>query len=233
MSVAKHAPEAGARPGRRPRRDVERRQERGAERRRQVLEAALRLLAREGPRAVTHRAVAREAGTSLRATTYYFASREALLTEALEHYADQALSRFARIQADAPEVETDPDPLETAVRLLAGAVVSDLSEDLGGLVAEYELVLEIRRRPELADCYARWQDALLSLLAGFAGRLGSPHPEAHARLVLATLRGLEIEALARPGAPPDPEALCDLFRLLLTGLALATPSPAVTPPGSA
>ncbi|MCC6524571.1 MAG: TetR family transcriptional regulator, partial [Polyangiaceae bacterium] len=63
------------------------RKERGEAKRRAVLEATLRLLAREGPRGVTHRAVAAEAGTSLRATTYYFASREELLTEALRHYA--------------------------------------------------------------------------------------------------------------------------------------------------
>lgn len=212
-------PGEGARPGRRKDRGVERRQERGAERRRQVLEAALHLLAREGPRAVTHRAVAREAGTSLRATTYYFQSREALLTEALQHYADQALLRFARIQADVPDAQPDQDPLESAVCMLAGAVMSDLTEDLGGLVAEYELVLEIRRRPALAECYARWQGALLSLLQAFAVRLGSPRPEEHARLVLATLRGLEIEALARPGAPPDPAELRELFRQLLSGLA--------------
>ncbi len=40
-----------------------------------MLDATLRVLAREGPRGVTHRAVAREAGTSVRATTYYVDSR--------------------------------------------------------------------------------------------------------------------------------------------------------------
>jgi AcrR family transcriptional regulator len=167
--------------------------------------------------------VAIEAGTSLRATTYYFRSREALLTEALEHYADQALLRFARIQAE--HAEPGEDPLEAAVGMLADAVVSDLTEDLGGLVAEYELVLEIRRRPELAACYSRWQEALLGLLGLFAEQLGSPRPKEHARLVLAALRGLEIEALARPGAQPDREAIRGLFRELLQGLALSHPAP--------
>ena len=47
---------------------------RTAAKRNEVLDAALRVMTRDGIRAVTHRAVAAELGHSLRATTYYFAS---------------------------------------------------------------------------------------------------------------------------------------------------------------
>ncbi len=189
---------------------------RGEERRVQVLEATLRLLAREGPRAVTHRAVAREAGTSLRATTYYFSSRDELLVEALTHYARNAFARFDRLRA--PLADVGDDPLTQAADVLALTVLSDLEEDRAGLVAEYELALEIGRRPELEPAFAEWQRRLETLLATYAGLLGSSRPALHARLVLATLRGLELEALAQPSRRPRREELRGVFVELLGSL---------------
>jgi DNA-binding transcriptional regulator YbjK len=175
------------------------------------------LLAREGPRAVTHRAVAAEAGTSLRATTYYFASRDALLTEALRHYAASALTRFDAIRA--PTEIAFEDPIEAAADLLALTVISDVVDAHAGLVAEYEMVLEISRRPMLEATYAAFQAKLEVMLGGYAAMLGSTTPELDARIVLATLRGLEIEALSRPSTPPSREDLREVFLHLLRSIA--------------
>ncbi len=192
------------------------RQQRGEERRAQVLQATLRVLAREGTRGVTHRAVAKEAGTSLRSTTYYFSSREELLVEALRHYATTAIKRFDELAMPVEQLLQGRDnPLEVAAQMLAFTVLSDLGEDRDGLIAEYELVLEISRNPALEEDYRRWQESLERILRGYAGALGSPTPELDARLVLATLRGLEIEALARPGQPATAEDLAAVFRRLL------------------
>ncbi|MBI4951198.1 MAG: TetR family transcriptional regulator [Myxococcales bacterium] len=192
------------------------RQVRGEAKRRAVLEATLRLLAREGPRGVTHRAVATEAGTSLRATTYYFTSREELLTEALRHYAATAIARFDAIRAPlAADVAT---PVAAAADLLAATVLSDVVDDRAGLVAEYELVLEVGRNAALEPVYRAWQAKLETLLAGYAALLGSGDPALDARLVLATLRGLELEALARPSERPSRRDLRALFARLLGGL---------------
>ncbi len=185
-----------------------------------MLEATLRLLARGGPRAVTHRAVAQEAGTSLRATTYYFSSRDELLTQALRHYAQTAIARFDALLA-APALPPEADRAERvdgAARLLAQTVLSDLVDDRPGLIAEYELVLEIGRRPALEADYAQWQERLEAILASYAEALGSPDPELDARLALATLRGLEIEALARPSRTPRRAELERVFRRLLAGM---------------
>lgn len=190
--------------------------ERSEQRRLEVLEATVRLLAREGPRAVTHRAVAAEAGTSLRATTYSFESREALLTAALRHYAASALSRFDTIRA--PKEAAFDDPIEAAADLLAQTVHSDVVDAREGLVAEYEVVLEISRRPFLEGDYRAFQSKLESMLAGYAALLGSSDPELDARIVLATLRGLELEALARPSTPPQRDDLRRVFARLLRGI---------------
>lgn len=199
-----------------------RRQARGEARRNQVLEATLRLLARGGPRAVTHRAVAREAGTSLRSTTYYFGSREELLVEALRLYAATALARFDAFKATLPRLEELPVPpppevLEAAATVLADTVLSDLGDGTG-LIAEYELVLETTRHPALEADYRAWQQSLEDILAGYARAFGSSDPALDARIALATLRGLEIEALARPSSSPTQEELAAVFLRLLRGM---------------
>ncbi len=196
--------------------------DRGEKKRREVLEATLRLLSREGPRAVTHRAVAAEAGTSLRATTYYFESREALLDAALRHYAELAIERFDAIAA---ALTGEPeDPIGLAASLLTASVLSDLGDPIGGLVAEFELVLEIARRPGLEATYRVWQARLESMLETHARWLGSDDPALDARLTLATLRGLEMEALARPSDRPSAEALRRVFERLLRALEALHPS---------
>jgi DNA-binding transcriptional regulator YbjK len=205
------------------------RQARGETRRRQVIEATLRLLARGGPRAVTHRAVASEAETSVRATTYYFESRDALLIEALRHYAETAIERFdsvaesleSTVGGGAIPSAARPALLAAAAGVLADTAISDIFDDPVGLVAEYELVLEIGRNPELEPDYRRWQDRLEEMLRCYAELFGSSDPALDARVVLATLRGLEIEALARPSEKPDRDDLTRVFERLLTGLLAA------------
>jgi DNA-binding transcriptional regulator YbjK len=192
------------------------RRPRGERTRAHVLEAALRVLAREGPRGVTHRAVAEEAGTSVRGTTYYFASRAELLHDAFAHYTEQAVARFDAIAEAGPP----PDRLsvDEAAAMLAAIVESDLEQDRAGLVAEFELVLDVARGGDLEAQYRVWQDRLEGMLGAYARALGSTTPEAHARVVLATLRGLEIEALARPSHRTTHAELASVFRVLLAGI---------------
>ena len=58
----------------------------GERRRRSLLEATLRVIARGGVEAVTHRRVAAEAGVSHGTTTYHFASREDIILQAFRYY---------------------------------------------------------------------------------------------------------------------------------------------------
>jgi DNA-binding transcriptional regulator YbjK len=60
------------------------------------LQATLRILGREGSAAITHRAVAEEAGVPIASTTYYFSSKEDLLKEALYLHVEQEAQRVAQ-----------------------------------------------------------------------------------------------------------------------------------------
>ena len=72
-------------------------QGRSRQRRDELLAATIELFAEGGSRAVTHRAVARRAGLPPATTTYYFASIEELLREALAAHIQQWTTDLARL----------------------------------------------------------------------------------------------------------------------------------------
>lgn len=160
---------------------------RGSARRTAILDAALRLVARGGPRAVTHRAVAAEAGVPLAATTYYFASRDDLIGQTLLRCAERDVARLED-------------------RTLTDLLAEDLAGDRELLIASYEVWLQAARSPALRDVTRRttatYVAAARRLVAG----------EADARLLVAALEGLTLEVLVG-GLEPE-EAGAALERLL-------------------
>lgn len=70
------------------------------ERREEILDAVERILGRDGAHAVTMRAVAAEAGVSLRLVQYYGKDKAQLLTAALERLADKSIRRWRERSAE-------------------------------------------------------------------------------------------------------------------------------------
>jgi TetR/AcrR family transcriptional regulator, regulator of biofilm formation and stress response len=188
---------------------------RNEERRRQILEAAVRIIGRDGPSAVTHRAVAAEAGVPLAATTYYFSSKGQLFKEAL------TLS----VQADLAElealVETLPPGLDDVGRFaqeIAGFLVSQLRRRRTTVVAQYELVLEAAREPALRETARRSTDSYYRIFQEMLERAGSADPEGDARLLLAVLDGLLLEGLSAPRQEFTVDAVASQLRRVIEGL---------------
>jgi DNA-binding transcriptional regulator YbjK len=173
---------------------------RGAARREALLEAVLRIVAEVGPDAVTHRRVAEEAGLPLASTTYWFDSKEHLLTAALELAADRDT---ARLLAQAAESTCrGADALDAAVAAIAAPLDEGLAASRGSLTATYALLLEAARRPALREISGRWTEVYLLTLGQFLERGGSAHPRQDAELLLAAADGLLIEQLSS-GAASD------------------------------
>jgi TetR/AcrR family transcriptional regulator, regulator of biofilm formation and stress response len=180
-------------------------------RREQILEAALRVIGRSGREAVTHRAVAEEAGVPLGSTTYYFDSRDDLLAEALEHVAAEAVRRYARL---AGELRSVSSPEELADGLLSELIAA--AENRTAYIAEYELWLEAGRRPELREAAQSWCDAEQLAVAGALESLGSREPAIDASLVVAAIDGLGERLLGREEDPAKAakELRPELIRLI-------------------
>jgi DNA-binding transcriptional regulator YbjK len=170
-------------------------------RREQILEAALRVIGRSGREAVTHRAVAEEAGVPLGSTTYYFDSRDDLLGQALEHVARKEADRHRELGEELRSAKT---PRQLADMLLDQLIFE--AEDRIAYIAEYELWLEAGRRPELREAATTWCDAVQLAVAGAMEKLGSTDPGADASLVVAAIDGLGERALGREDDPAQAAA---------------------------
>jgi DNA-binding transcriptional regulator YbjK len=160
-----------------------------------LLQTTLRLIADQGIDAVTHRSVAEAAEVPLGSTTYWFASRQEMLREALEH--------FARL-----EIETLHEHLDSVLgkRLSRKRLVDEFTElllaQLGSerwrTVAQYALLQEAARRPELQPVCREWTEAWEQALAELFESLGSRRALLESRMFLAMLDGLLLGQLAVP-----------------------------------
>jgi DNA-binding transcriptional regulator YbjK len=185
-----------------------------SDRREVVLEATLRVIARNGVDAATHRAVAAEAGVALASTTYHFASKADLVRQALELVIERSTAAVARHAA--PPGPADAEELADRLVELAGALAHD---ERAPLTAQYELLLEAGRRAELRPLAERWNDAYLGALVAMVTRAGLPRPELAAEIVSNVLEGALLNQLAlpRPGFVQGP--LQEMIRSTVRGLA--------------
>jgi DNA-binding transcriptional regulator YbjK len=163
------------------------------QRREQILRATLALIGERGADAVTHRAVAEAAAVPLSATTYYFASKEELLEQALLLAAREETERVEQLVLELAPLSLSVDEWATAV---GGQIAGDVAADPAKHVALFELGLEATRREPLRAELQRWQDAHLRLAEMGCRAIGSEQPEIDAQVIVATLTGLMLQQLA-------------------------------------
>jgi DNA-binding transcriptional regulator YbjK len=191
---------------------------------RQVGDAAIAVLAEQGARGLTHRAVDQAAGLPSGTTSNYARTRAALLT--------LALARIAEL--DAAEGAGDAEGASDASELSGSGVSgAELAEGLAlmldrmihspgvrsRVIARFELALEATRRPELRAVYDEMGRGFRAEAARLLAASGSADPERDAWTVIAWMEGTAFYALAGAGATAAPAL--DVLRDQLTRL-LAT-----------
>jgi DNA-binding transcriptional regulator YbjK len=193
---------------------TEPRRARGERRRQAILEATLTLVGRKGAGAVTHRAVAEEAGVPLAATTYYFSSKSDLVREALTYAAD---TDRATVDALAMALERVESADELA-RVFSDYVTDWLGPGRAVLVSHYEISLEGARRPELAAISRAWTDGYVRVLTEPLARLGSPDPARDAWIVVSAVDGMMFDELSGPRPGFEREILRPALERLIRAL---------------
>ena len=177
-------------------------------RRRQILEAALRIAAREGIRGVKHRSVAKEAEVPLASTTYYFKDIEELISDAFMLFAEKAqenLDGFYRTlhaylnQFDGDQLRQSP---EMRKRFADGMIVmgtrylmDQIKHRKDEILAEQVFLLEAIRDPELKALARKYRDAWISGLEEVLQRMGVASPEADAALLVTSVMGLGYDGI--------------------------------------
>ncbi|MFF2777970.1 TetR/AcrR family transcriptional regulator [Streptomyces sp. NPDC058052] len=156
------------------------------ERRERIVDAALRVVRRDGIGRLTHRTVAAEADVPLGSTTYHFGSLDELLVAALR----KVNAGFAGELRGATLREGEALPAGLA-RLLGAWLGAERSQ----VELEYELYLAALRRPALRPVAAEWAEEVVTVLAPHTGRTT-------ARALVALMDGIGLQTLLT-GAPYD------------------------------
>lgn len=158
-------------------------QERSRQRRDELLAAAIELFAEGGTRAVTHRAVARRAGLPPATTTYYFATIEDLLREALAAHIHQWTADLTSLtQVDlAARVS-----LDEATNLMS-YVFARRGPEVAAL--EISIFLAATRDPDLREAATDALRQFEGLAIGALSRLGVENVEPLAASIIALIAG--------------------------------------------
>ena len=188
-------------------------------RRDDALDAALALLAEQGARGLTHRAVDRRGDLPAGTTSNHFRSRDALLAGVLDHLAQRELAVVAGLDTTAA---ARPSPAS-----LAGELAAMIGYLLGPgrtqTLARHALFLEAAWRPQLRDAVLAATARFWRLLEDRLAALGAPSPGSAARTLLACIDGILVDQLVRPQEDFDPATV---LRPLLAGfLPAALPAP--------
>ena len=189
------------------------RRARGERRRRELLEAALVVIDARGVQATTHRAVAEAASVPVATTTYYFASLDEMLEEALLLFVTEEAARLRALEDELDA--TTATPYEIAQRFARElAEGSPWPSPLKRV--QFELYLEASRRPRLSAAARQCVAMYVELTEAALRAAGSARPAEGARLFVALADGLGLHrSLIQPDAPADPRdltaALVELF----------------------
>jgi DNA-binding transcriptional regulator YbjK len=188
---------AGGEPTRQRRRE-------GQRRRQQIIDATLQVIAREGVRAVRHRAVAAEAGVPLGATTYYFSDIGQLLRDSFTQFAHQrsaAVNEVIRAIAaglgDIGAAPVDPGRLEALADQAAGVLADYVLGQAGARddrAIELAFRHEARRDPGLWALIRAQERQFAAGIEALLAQIGSTDPAADAQITLAVIYRLEAEA---------------------------------------
>jgi TetR/AcrR family transcriptional regulator, regulator of biofilm formation and stress response len=169
---------------------------RGAHRRAQLIDATVRVIARDGVAGVTHRAVAAEADVPKSAATYHFTSLDDLLVAALRSDTEQLVAALP----------STPDGSD--IGWLAEELVRFAEQHREQVVVGYELYLLAARRPALRPAVDLWLDVIGGLI-----RHHTDDP-VRVRTCVAAVDGYVLQSLTT-GVEPSATELAALLRIAL------------------
>ncbi|MGH3691485.1 MAG: TetR/AcrR family transcriptional regulator [Microbacterium sp.] len=170
-------------------------------RRRMIADAGLTVLAREGSRGLTHRAIDAAAQVPTGTTSNYFRSRDALIEGLVERIGERLAPTPEDLERRATGV---PGPALFADYIRD--IVRRLTADPDVTLALFELRLEGGRRPEVAAVLGAWQRAGFEGDVAFNTAAGLPGGRREIALFHYAIDGLLLDRLT---TPMDPETSTD------------------------
>jgi len=165
-----------------------------------IVAATVRIVAREGVSAVTHRRLAAEARVSLSSTTWHFATKGDILEAALRWTADREVTRIAQIADRLGDADFDP---AAWAEELSDWVLEQVSGERDVAVALYRLQIELLGSPGARAVHREWGRSLRALGDRVLEQSSTLTPELDIRLIVAALDGLRLSALSAGDAETE------------------------------
>ncbi|MFI8872605.1 TetR/AcrR family transcriptional regulator [Streptomyces sp. NPDC055243] len=162
-------------------------------RRAALLDGAIEVLAREGSRGLTLRAVDTQAEVPKGTTTNYFANRAELLAQVMTRIQERLTPEESQL-ADTMDEEPSVELVATLLKQLLGR----MRADRGSWLALMELRLEATRRPELHAELTRFFTAQLDANISFHLDSGLPGDRTGVILMYLAMVGLIVDDLTVP-----------------------------------
>ncbi|MEZ0352243.1 TetR/AcrR family transcriptional regulator [Mycobacterium sp. pR1184] len=192
-----------------------------AERRRDLCDAAIELLAADGAKGLSHLKVDRKAAVPDGTTSFYFRTRSALLRAVAERLAELDLERLQSIADSAGSTGDNPTP-----SLLSQVVIQAGTEpQLSWTKARYELTMQAARDPAMAAILQRATDAFTKLhreilvqLMPHGAELESAVIEDLSNVTLTFINGLLMRAAHGDRIVDTPEQLDAILTAIATGI---------------
>lgn len=163
-------------------------------RRELLADTATEVLAREGGRGLTHRAVDREARVPEGTTKNYFRNRSSLFVAVARRMSDQHVAAVRELRDQVPEGVTRED----VVALYAAMLERMSSSARTQFLAMFELYLEGVRRPEVREALGEMTLAKADLAVHLHGAVGEPMVERGGGLLDAGMLGVAMSMLSLP-----------------------------------
>jgi len=183
-------------------------------RRRQLLDAALHVIADDGLKGLTHRAVDRRAGLPEGSCSAYWRTRNALQAALTEYVAGALLSDVDRLAEQMHCCEPDEQAgMEGALELFLRWL-----DQRELLVARLELTMAATRDAELAQLLSDHRSRLVAIVGDIMTARGKEHSAERAEALVASYDGILLAGLLKP-APARRAFLTRSLELLGSSLA--------------
>jgi DNA-binding transcriptional regulator YbjK len=166
--------------------------------------AALAVLAEQGSRGLTHRAVDQEADLPLGSTSNYFRTRSALLEAALARHIELDLPP-AELVEQIGESKLDREQARNLILAALSRVIDPEARPM--VAARYELMLESTRRPELRRRYQEARERITDLTEMVLRASGCEESRPHAVQLVALMDGIALDQLMDSESTMDHEGI--------------------------
>ncbi|GLP97777.1 TetR/AcrR family transcriptional regulator [Paraferrimonas sedimenticola] len=186
------------------------RRARGEVTRNLILEATLSLIAKQGIRAVTHRAVAAEAEVQLSLTTYYFKDINELIAKAFTHYCERGRPELNDVWVRVDEVLNRHKARELRSKQLRIQVCNELvelgkeyilgqiRENADSLCVEQIFFADTSLSDNLRELVNEHRAHLFAPMEAMCAKFNRHDPHIDATILLDTILSFEYASVGRP-----------------------------------